>query len=287
MMTTLLLRHVLFLLCLLTSPQSFATLCDDTDEPDSAQKFIEAVKQNDFKTVNSLLSDSSMEVEKIVEEMTALSIAVENNRPYIATRLLKNIKGKTAISKYLTIAATKGRWAMVRLLANAGADVNTFIPDHDLPLVSATKANRADMVKFLLEKGADPKPVRSKDSPWKIAYRNRFVAVITELLKIKDEFSNLNEILRSHSPHSRAIAFNNHQTEMVDIMDNGKRSPPPKPSRYIPLNKKIIMMVREKIDIHEFTHSGPERKRNHSESISLIHPHTSNFISHTAGKVKH
>ena len=63
----------------------------------------------------------------------------------------------------LNSAARVGGVAMIRYLVDHGADVNLHTPTNNTPLTSAIKSFNPEVVKLLLEEGANPNLPRSSD----------------------------------------------------------------------------------------------------------------------------
>src|SRR4030095_1161299 len=64
----------------------------------------------------------------------------------------------------MTLAATNGNAAMIRALADAGADVNAPDPAGETPLIAAARVGSVEAVTTLLERGV---PVDATDAGFK------------------------------------------------------------------------------------------------------------------------
>ena len=138
-------RHVVivgFLLALgpatdaqVAPPSATARLADARDlsvGSDGSTPLHQAVRQNDLKTVDSLIKSGA------------------------------NVK---AVTRYgvtpMHVAATNGNAAILRRLLSAGADVNTATPGGETALMTASRTGNIEAVTLLLDRGAN---VQAKDA---------------------------------------------------------------------------------------------------------------------------
>ena len=82
----------------------------------------------------------------------------------------------------LLVAAGKGDLAKVKELVTQGADVNGQSLASSTPLIEATYNGRIEVVKYLLENGANPN-VMKKDGATALGFSNKYPDIKELLIK--------------------------------------------------------------------------------------------------------
>lgn len=77
---------------------------------------------------------------------------------------------------------TKVTEVVVLLLAHPDIDVNQKMKDDATPLFLATNKGHTDIVKLLLDKGADPKPATDGPTPLELATKQGRTEIVDMLL---------------------------------------------------------------------------------------------------------
>jgi len=124
---------------------------------------LQATRDNDYATLRRLLQESSQAGEKVDDELaTALNVAAAQGNVTIV-RMLLNARALHAPAarngaKALDTAISKGRDDVVRLLAEAGVNLNTprwWEGRGVTPFQLAAFLKRYDLAEYLLSKGAN------------------------------------------------------------------------------------------------------------------------------------
>ena len=122
----------------------------------SYEEFLKAVNQGDAKTVEGFLNRGLDPDTADLEGNTVLMIAARLGHQGVVSLLISRKAGVAKRSSHgdtaLMMASLKGHLAIAKLLVAHGAEVN-----HPgwTPLHYAAFEGRAEVIKFLLEKGAD------------------------------------------------------------------------------------------------------------------------------------
>lgn len=84
---------------------------------------------------------------------------------------IKTIHGNTVLH-FLISSSNPNRYDILKLLLNHKADINIVSNDGETPLSTACIMNDYNMIKLLLQDGADPNPpVPYNEKPWVIIHR--------------------------------------------------------------------------------------------------------------------
>ncbi len=120
---------------------------------------IDAVKNNDIKTVRSLLAQHLDVNAHEADGSTALHWAAQRDTLEIADLLLAAGANAKAATRYnitpLSLACTNGNAIMLEHLIKAGADPNDTSEEGQTALMTAALTGKVDAVKMLLSHGAD------------------------------------------------------------------------------------------------------------------------------------
>lgn len=127
-----------------------------------AQPFLQAVDSKDYKAVEAAIKGGE-NVNALNEKGAfALWVAVWNHDPKMVALLLKNganagqtFKAEAGEMDLLGVAAQEGPLETVKLLVEAGQDVNRRDFHGYTSLRTAARNGRTDIVKYLISKGAD------------------------------------------------------------------------------------------------------------------------------------
>ena len=146
-MSNILLRLLIIVVVVFSAASTFAGSYED---------ILSAIKQDDVPAAEALFARGLDVNTTDPDANTLLMIAVRDNHPDMAKRLLdfkarvdsRNKYGETA----LMLAAANGDLALVKLLVDRGAKINLSGWN---PLTYAAWRGQTEVVKFLLDKGAD------------------------------------------------------------------------------------------------------------------------------------
>lgn len=128
----------------------------------SAQQFLEAVDTKNYKAVEAAIRSGENVNATNDRGMFALWLAVWNQDPKMVEILLKNggnanqtFKGPQGEMDLLGVATQEGPLETVKLLVNAGEDVNKRDAHGYTPLRTAARNGHTDIVKYLLTKNVE------------------------------------------------------------------------------------------------------------------------------------
>ena len=122
-------------------------------------RLINAVKQQDVKTVRALLTQRADVNASEPDGFTALHWAAQRDNLEIANLLITAGAKPDAVSRYkitpLALACTNGSAALIERLLKAGVDANSTSEEGQTALMTASLTGNADAVKMLLSHGAN------------------------------------------------------------------------------------------------------------------------------------
>lgn len=121
-------------------------------------RLVEAAKDQDWKTVRTLLTQKASANARSDDGSTALLWAAHWNDADTADLLLKAGADANAVNDFrmtpLSQSCTNGSDAIVRLLLKSGANPNTPIATGETPLMTCARTGSVDAVRRLVEYGA-------------------------------------------------------------------------------------------------------------------------------------
>lgn len=127
-----------------------------------AQKLLEAVESKNYTLVEQYIKEGEKVNKANKKGQFPLWIATWNNDPQMITLLLKNgadpkqqFKVKDGKLGCMDIAAQEGELEVIKLLADAGADVDQKGLVGHTPLRIAARNGRTDVVAYFISKGCD------------------------------------------------------------------------------------------------------------------------------------
>ena len=154
-------RHLLYAACLSGSEETVELLAGlGAMPPDELPPLSYAIVRNRMNEVQSLLDRGISPEWRDADDSSPLETAVAHNSLQAAECLLQrgaNPVAPTSLMQVpLALAAEDGLMSMAELLLRLGTDINAVPYDGGCTaLMVAAKADNADMVRFLLEHGAD------------------------------------------------------------------------------------------------------------------------------------
>jgi ankyrin repeat protein len=163
----------------------------NTRDPSGLHGLYLAVREPSPKVAAVLLAWSKTEIEaRTLQDESPLMIAALNGQLDLAVRLIErgadvNKPGWTP----LHYASTRGHLAMMRLLLEHHAYIDAESPNGTTPLMMAAHYGTTDAVKLLLQDGADPMP-RNQQNMTAIDFaqragRNDVVELIAAAIRAK------------------------------------------------------------------------------------------------------
>lgn len=158
-----------------------------------ATALIHAVGTGNESLVRLLLERGALATVKGPGGSLPLDLALRNRDPRIARLILSRYQDK-GVSQLLD-ASRKGDRRSLTLLLEAGANVNGTGDMGETPLMVAAGAGQIDTVKFLLDKGADPK-VTDKKGVNALGWARSPVSLAAVPLRVQREVV---QILKSHN----------------------------------------------------------------------------------------
>jgi uncharacterized protein len=137
-----------------------AAVCGVLAASAAADGVVDAARRGDQATVKQLLESGADVNVATGDGMTALHWAAQNGSVDLAKMLLiagANVRATTRLGGYtpLLMAAINGDAAMIRALADAGANPAGANSNGTTPLMVAAVSGHADAVALLIERGAD------------------------------------------------------------------------------------------------------------------------------------
>lgn len=165
-----------------------------SQDPNVVSDFLTAVKANDIKKAEELLTEYGLDVNEMYypsssefePERSVFNEACASGYLDMVQMLLEkgadvNRQGRTGYTPLMDACFLSGNLDMVKLLVSEGADVNALSTQGDSALCLVADKGDMQIARFLLENGADPNiiPVGDNDSPlnW-AAYRGNLSMVI-------------------------------------------------------------------------------------------------------------
>jgi ankyrin repeat protein len=147
------------------------------------QTLIEAVKKGDAPTVNRLLDDTPALLKAQTDDgVSAIMLAVYYRQPEVAQAFL----ARGAVPNLFESSALGLRDRVSQILAEDGGDPGSYSPDGHTPLGLACFFGHRDIVRLLIEKGADVNAVSRNAqhvAPLHAATARQDAAIVEALLK--------------------------------------------------------------------------------------------------------
>jgi uncharacterized protein len=127
-------------------------------DPKGNPMLIVAIRDKSYKVIDLLLADKNIDVNLSNKsgETPLMMASIDGDLPLVETLVLKyqvdvNKTGWTA----LHYACTTGRLSVAQFLVANGAKINALSPSDTTPLMMAVNSGNEQLIKFLLDNGAD------------------------------------------------------------------------------------------------------------------------------------
>lgn len=127
-------------------------------DPKGNPMLIVAIRDKSYKVVDLLLADKATDVNLNNKsgENPLMMASIEGDLPLVETLVLKK---KAEVNKTgwapLHYACTTGKLSVAEFLVANGAKVNALSPSDTTPLMMAVNSGNEQLIKFLLDNGAD------------------------------------------------------------------------------------------------------------------------------------
>jgi ankyrin len=148
-----------------------------------AVTLVDAARKGDAQAVRALLQQKTIDVSAAaIDGTTALHWAVQRDDAAMASMLVRAGANAQAPNRYgvrpLWIAASNGNPEVVKLLLEAGADANTSVAG-ETAVMTAARAGNADALRLLIEHGGNPnaRDTRGQTALMWAAARNNGAAI--------------------------------------------------------------------------------------------------------------
>jgi ankyrin repeat protein len=135
-----------------------AGVSPNTLDPKGNPMLIVAIRDKSLKVADLLLANKAIDVNLSNKsgENPLMMASIEGELPLVETLVLKN---KADVNKTgwapLHYACTTGRLSVAEFLVANGAKVNALSPSDTTPLMMAVSSGNDQLIKFLLDNGAD------------------------------------------------------------------------------------------------------------------------------------
>ncbi|XP_057317896.1 ankyrin-3-like [Microplitis mediator] len=196
----------------------------DINKPSNMTLLHRAVGANNYRIANDLIKLGA-DVNAINRSGTSkysgcspLQISIMNENKKIATLLLEKqakVDDEKFVKTPLGIACEWGNFELVKILVNAGADINK-ISNHAMPLYWAVDKPNYQIVKYLIDRNAHVNIIYNGTTLLYRAVESESIKIVEFLLKNGAEVNAIND----YGETSLTVAVNKDNLELVKILIN-------------------------------------------------------------------